>query len=651
MRLSHLYERFDFARSTRAMTLKSLLTCIAVGVLVSCGGGGTTTDNGVMQTGVRTLAADFSTRIAVNYEPYRTSNRATETITDANVLQDLQLMSAAGIGLIRLFDSSDEIASRTLRLIQANGLNIKVQLGAYMNTFEYWNFSAAQQATIQAANNDELARCVALANSYPNIVEAVSVGNETMVGWSIVPISTKQMAAYLKTVRSQIAQPITTDDDWGFYSNTNLHHAAANTTADVFAQIDFASMHTYASTGVLYDLFDWRQQGVAAGSSRAAAMMTAAMGKTQSDYNAVRSWLNASGKASMPVSIGETGWKATDSGGSNGQYRFTASPVNQAMYYGNLASWKNSGAAPSNIFYFEAFDEPWKGSDDKWGLFNVGRQARYSIQSKYTNGATVTGGQTWNWEYKSTGAAYTSSDVLYFSPPATNTAVASTKYYIYGDNLAGGATKAPQYWTSPVTINGLWFDPYDNGISYAELTSASVGYAASPDTGNYIQVTPSATLGTSNGYGWGILSHPHTESPVPATYNGYTTQNLSAFGNGHLNFWVKTNGYPGKIQVGLSTDSAQGVTQNFLVTLDSAAGTYGYCTSNQWCQVSIPLSALAPVLSSNTPPTSPATPDLGRVIAPFIMQDVFTSTGKTVGSSTYNNLPAINIDGIYFSQN
>jgi len=39
-----------------------------------------------------------------------------------------------------------------------------------------------------------------------------------------------------------------------------------------------------------------------------------------------------------------------------------------------------STGAPLNIVRFEAFDEPWKGGDDGWGLFDVGRKARHAIQ-------------------------------------------------------------------------------------------------------------------------------------------------------------------------------------------------------------------------------------------------------------------------------
>ena len=72
----------------------------------ACGGGGYT-ESPVSVTERRALPAEFVTRAAVNYSPYRTSRNeselANEVITPANVLQDLRLIRATGIGTIRLF--------------------------------------------------------------------------------------------------------------------------------------------------------------------------------------------------------------------------------------------------------------------------------------------------------------------------------------------------------------------------------------------------------------------------------------------------------------------------------------------------------------------------------------------------------------------
>jgi hypothetical protein len=52
--------------------------------------------------------------------------------------------------------------------------------------------------------------------------------------------------------------------------------------------------------------------------------------------------------------------------------------VNAKWYDYLLASWTGAGA-PVAIFYFEAFDEAWKGQDDGWGLWDSGRNARYGL--------------------------------------------------------------------------------------------------------------------------------------------------------------------------------------------------------------------------------------------------------------------------------
>ena len=117
MRFSSIFT--FIARHTR-LRLASLVGLAAVG-LIACGGGGTTTDNGVSASALRALPSNFSTLRAVAYSPYRTAtsvgDRENEVITDAMVKQDLDLLVASGFGLIRIFDSSEKVAVRTLRVI------------------------------------------------------------------------------------------------------------------------------------------------------------------------------------------------------------------------------------------------------------------------------------------------------------------------------------------------------------------------------------------------------------------------------------------------------------------------------------------------------------------------------------------------------
>ena len=221
-----LLSRYNpLAAGLRQLGRAALVLAVSA-VLAACGGGGTTPVSGVE---VRPLSAEFSSRKAVNYSPYRTAANAAglaaEVIPEANIRQDLDLLVAAGFGLIRVFDSSDKVARATLATISKYKINLKVQLGAYV------------QSGDEAFSQAEIARAVALANQYSDLVLAVSVGNETMVSWSFNKITPEVMAGYLAKVRRQISQPVTTDDNYAFWA------AAPNVITDV---IDFASLHSYA---------------------------------------------------------------------------------------------------------------------------------------------------------------------------------------------------------------------------------------------------------------------------------------------------------------------------------------------------------------------------------------------------------------------
>ena len=92
-------------------TLAATLMVATAATLTACGGGssGGYTPLAVSQSDRRELPASFVTRAAVNYSPYRTARNESEltreVITPANVLQDLRLIQATGIGSIRLFSS------------------------------------------------------------------------------------------------------------------------------------------------------------------------------------------------------------------------------------------------------------------------------------------------------------------------------------------------------------------------------------------------------------------------------------------------------------------------------------------------------------------------------------------------------------------
>ena len=563
------------------------LTGLTALLIVACGGGGTTPDN--RASSLRPLSAEFTSRKAVAYSPYRSSTNegglAAEVIPEANIKQDLDLLVQGGFGLIRLFDSDDKVGKGVLQVIRKYGINLKVQLGIYV------------QSGNDAYNRAQIDRAVALANTYYDIVLAVSVGNENMVDFSFNKIDPSVMSGYIRTLRPQISQPITTDDNYGFWDKADAR------IADV---VDFASIHVYPELDTVFvpepGLFDWRQKETPEG-QRAAAMMNASLAEARRQYDLARNNLDRLGRADIPITVGETGWNAVDLG----RLKFRAHPVNQKMYYDGLAAWAaegRSGAGPKAIFYFEAFDEAWKQGDDKWGLFNKDRQARYVVKDLYP--ASI-------WEPGT--AALTPASALYWKAPTVNTAVTASKYLVYAENGVPTATVANSCNMNPA----IWeIDAFDgSSATWAEISST----AAPGDATHSCELTPNP-----KDYGWGVLY----QSPTG------TTENLSAFAvAGKLNLSIRTT-YPGKIEIGLSTDTEeQGTTEAYI---QIGNGDYGYCNTGAWCQVSIPIKdfvALNPKL------------DLRLVVIRFVISDVYSRTGKTANS---NIKTPIDFDAVYWSK-
>jgi exo-beta-1,3-glucanase (GH17 family) len=590
-----------FSIATRSLHVAKMVAATALmTVLVACGGGGGTTpvtDVTTTPSGLRPLSADFTARKAVNYSPYRDSvfneDRPSEDVTDAEVLQDLRLLEQAGFGLIRLFDSDEKVAQRVLRVIDTSQpkLDIKVYLGMWM------------AGNNDAGNKDQMARGVALANSYPDTVVAVSVGNESLVSWSGHKIPVEELAANIKTVREQIKQPVTTDDNWAYYA------AADRAILDV---IDFAAVHTYAMVDTHYlplaQQWNWKQLGETDLTKRAAAMMDAAMVATKADYQAARNFLDTRGQRAMPIVIGETGWMNKDPG--DGWYKFLAHPVNQKMYLDRLLAWAaegKTGAGPKNVFYFEAFDEPWKGKDDGWGLFNVNRQARCAAQSL---------NPTANWAIETGSCA--EANAIFYRPPLLNLAVTTPKYVIHSETVTG--------WP-----DGLRADAFGGGVPYT-LDYPATGDSTASDLGNSLASSNflrlSNFLSMSNPYGWGLLWQSRDDPKV--------TANMINFANGAVHFSIKTS-YVGQLRVGVSSDTELGspVEANVLVS----NGNYGYCSGTPavWCDVSIPLSAFKAA--------NPAL-DLRYILNRFVIADIFSETGNTALSG----MPEIRLDNIYWSQ-
>ena len=583
-------------RISSSAWLAALVVAVA-GVLVACGGGGTVP--ATQPGGARALPADFGARKAVAYSPFRGANPdiAAQVVTRDNVLQDLGLLAQGGFTLIRTFDSSLPYVRLTLQAIRDNRIDMKVQVGIKL----YPTFGTGSElARNLALNNAEVAAGIQLANEFKDIVVSVAVGNETI---TFGTITLEQMAAYLSTVRAGVSQPITTGEYWDGYCGLRGRNGEG-LPAFITNLIDYASIHVYpilqADAASYPNPWDSEQQAVPE-AARAVAMMDAALVFAQENFACVRKYLDGQGHSKMPIVIGETGWQTVQTG----NLTYLHHPVNQKLYYDRLVAWGDKSKYPNGplaIYYFSAFDEPWKVfqvqgyNEDNWGLFNVQRQAKYVVQNLYPVSQWDSG-------------RYTLADAT-FAPTVVSQVITANRYTVYADTVTAGEAIAP-------TASWFGFDSPPNAF-VGEGTDAALAAEGT----HFQEIGPAPSTATGKDYGWGALT---VTTPPRVDLSQFQT-------TGRLNFSIKTT-YPGKLMFGFGTVPVGAV---FVVASNTNADGYGYINDGTWHQVSIPISAFT---------AAGGIFDLTKVTNTLVVADIYDKTLNARGSTT-----KVFIDAVYWSK-
>lgn len=348
------------------------------------------------RAGKRCIPDRVLARHAVCYSGYRSTQNpnANSYPSEAEVKEDLELLLRGGYSFLRIFDASQH-AQTLLKVISDNGYDVKVQLGV-------WIKGSKTKADVD--NQLQISQGIALATQYPNIVVGVSVGNETLDSWSSVLTDPGDLADYIAQVRAGIAQPVTTDDLYPPFELVGGYQDVIK----VLRAVDYLSVHVYAAIDASFASWDYQQLAVPEGPARADAMMKAALAYTKLHIATVRSTMKQF-DLDLPIVIGEAGWKSRLTDRSKVAEAVYAHEVNQQLFFDALEDWVYGAGrdkdSPASAFYFEAFDETWKTSDDGWGLFDTNRVAKYVMWHAFPElmppGAT----------------AYTSADARYFKAP------------------------------------------------------------------------------------------------------------------------------------------------------------------------------------------------------------------------------------------
>lgn len=257
---------------------------------------------------------------------------------------------------LRLFDC-DEHARTVLDVISREKLDFRLMLGAYigaeMNNFNCpWNggvYAEEQLTENRKSNLDKIDKLIELGNQYPDIIFSLSVGNEACVEWTDHYVPESSVLEYVRRVKARANQPVTFCENYAPWI-LKLEKLAA--------EVDFISIHTYPV---------WEYKHI----------------NESLDYSRQNYYSVANKYPDKPVVITEAGW-ATNSNG-RGINPWHVNEEFQMIYFERLMEWVEK----ENIlaFFFEAFDESWKGSSEPlepekhWGLFNIDRTPKMAVRN------------------------------------------------------------------------------------------------------------------------------------------------------------------------------------------------------------------------------------------------------------------------------
>ena len=336
---------------------------------------------------------------AISYGGYRGKSREVQPSIE-DIKEDLKIMFAQGFRVIRTYDLHHPFAENTLKAISElknsdSDFEMYVMLGAWIQCKDAFTDIPIHNEEDLEGNKVEIVEAVRLAQDYKDIVKVIAVGNEAMVHWAtsyhLEPKYVLKWVKYLQdlkingTINNNIW--ITSSDNfasWGGgseeYHNDDLD--------ELIRSVDYVSMHTYAFHDTYYNPVFWNLSGDSEDLSKKDIIKKAIQKSVEyelSQFNSVQEYIHGI-DSSKQVHIGETGWSsvASDLYGYGGTE--AADEYKLGLYYKMITDV--CLAKSISCFYFSAFDEPWKdsqnenGSENHFGLFTVHGEAKYPLWEK-----------------------------------------------------------------------------------------------------------------------------------------------------------------------------------------------------------------------------------------------------------------------------
>lgn len=275
--------------------------------------------------------------------------------TYEQIVEDIKIIDENGFKYIRMYDPIS-YAEMTCQVIKDLGVNIKLMLGPGLisevnNPGCPWmqkKFSEKELKERAAHNDKNIDNLIKIANKYPDVINAVSVGNENTPNWGANNVTVERLIEFAERLREGTGKPVTFNE--GAFEWESLDELAKH--------LDIISVHSYPL---------W-------------------YGNTVEEALEVnKQWYNKI-KEKYPdkfVLFSEVGW-STDCADFSQMKEGQANEENQKKYYDEFWEWADREKIIA--YMFEAFDEPWKGgkganeAEKNWGMYKVDRTPKLMLQ-------------------------------------------------------------------------------------------------------------------------------------------------------------------------------------------------------------------------------------------------------------------------------
>jgi len=339
---------------------------------------------------------------AICYGGYRTQTREKQP-TIAEIKEDLKLLAALNIKIIRTYNVHYEEVSNVLKAIkelkETEGFEMYVMLGAWIDCKNAWTDLPPIHNEESERNAVEIKEAVRLANQYPDIVKIIAVGNEAMVKWAtsyyVTPNIILKWVNYLQNLKKENKLSkevwITSSDNFASWGGGGKEYHVEDLNQLIKA-VDYISMHTYPMHDTHYNPVFWgikESEMPLSDKEKIDAAMVRARDYAVQQYDSVVNYMKSIG-VKKPVHIGETGWATVSNEHYGNEGAKATDEYKSAQFYNLIREWSDNNKI--SCFYFEAFDENWKdsgnpmGSENHFGLINLQSQAKYALWKEIDKG-------------------------------------------------------------------------------------------------------------------------------------------------------------------------------------------------------------------------------------------------------------------------